>query len=234
MPTWFQIATGPIFYFALTIAVFGLLRLVILSVWGMADALRRAGNPDIAYGQIIKDTLSWFFPFTKMHRLRPVHSYASVLFHTGILLALFFLQNHIDILYTTLGLAWPAFPRLVVDIVTLLAIVAGGYILLYRLYSHSARSLSRGTDYLLLIILLGLFISGYVAGQRWNPIPYDGLMLFHTIGGILLLVLIPFTKVAHCALFPLIRLGSAIGWHLTPQGGTDVARTLYGPEGRKV
>jgi hypothetical protein len=29
-------------------------------------------------------------------------------------------------------------------------------------------------------------------------------------------------------------LGSEIAWHLTPQGGSDVVKTLYGPEGRKI
>ena len=85
-----------------------------------------------------------------------------------------------------------------------------------------------------LLLLLGLFISGYVAGRPWNPIPYNELMLFHTLSGMLLMVLIPFTKIAHCVLFPLVRFASEIAWQLTPQGGADVIRTLYGPERRQL
>jgi hypothetical protein len=89
-------------------------------------------------------------------------------------------------------------------------------------------------DYILLLLLLSLFVSGYIAGRPWNPIPYDSLMLFHTLTGIVIIVLTPFTKIAHCVLFPLIRLASEMAWHLTPRGGTDVIQTLYGPEGRKI
>jgi hypothetical protein len=35
-------------------------------------------------------------------------------------------------------------------------------------------------------------------------------------------------------LYPLIRLGSEIAWHLAPQGGSDVIKTLYGSQGRKI
>jgi len=89
-------------------------------------------------------------------------------------------------------------------------------------------------DYLLLVLVLNIFISGFVAGRAWNPVPYDSLMLFHTLNGGILLLITPFTKVAHCVLFPLIRLGSEIAWRFTPQGGDEVVKTLHGPQGRKI
>ena len=233
-PTWLEIAKGPIFRFALVIMLLGLARLIFLAGWGMISALRRAGNRRLAYAQIFKETVIWLLPIHHLHRVRPIYSYASFVFHIGVILGLLFLQSHIDLLYTNVGLAWPALPRLVLDIFTLLSIITGTYLLLYRLYARSARTLSGPIDYLLLLLLLNIFISGYVAGQPWNPIPYDGLMLFHTVNGIVLLLLMPFTKIAHCVLFPLIRLSSEIAWHLTPQGGSDVSRTLYDPEGRKI
>ncbi len=234
MPTWLEIATGPVFRFTLAVLVLGLARLVILSVWGMITAIRRAGNRHLPYAQVIKETLSWLLPVHRLHRVRPIYSYASFVFHLGVVFGLLFLQNHIDILRSTVGIGWPAIPRFVLDGLTLIAVVAGAYLLLHRLYIRSARILSGVMDYLLLLLLLNIFVSGYMAGRPWNPIPYDGLMLFHTLNGIVLLILIPFTKIAHCVLFPLIRLASEIAWHLTPQGGTDVIRTLYGPEGRKI
>lgn len=234
MPTWLEIAKGPIFRFTLVILVLGLGRLVSLSIWGMIAAIRRAGDRRIPYAQIIKETLSWLFPVHRLHRMRPVFSYASFAMHLGIIFAGFFLSNHIAILQANVGIAWPAIYRPILDGLTLAAIVAGAYLLLYRIYVRSSRSLSKATDYVLLLLILNIFISGYVAGRAWNPIPYDSLMLFHTINGVLMLILIPFTKIAHCVLYPLIRLGSEIAWHLTPQGGSDVIKTLYGPEGRKI
>lgn len=233
-PTWLEIAKGPLFRLALMILILGLARLVFLSIWGMITAVRRAGDRSIPYAQMLKETLTWLFPIHRLHRARPVFSYASFLFHIGLILSALFLRNHIDILQASVGVAWPAIPRFLLDGLTLMAIIAGAYLLLHRLYIRSARALSKPIDYLLLLLLLNLFVSGYVAGRPWNPIPYNGLMLFHTINGVILIVLIPFTKIAHCVLFPLVRLASEIAWHLTPEGGSDVIKTLYGPEGRKL
>jgi nitrate reductase gamma subunit len=233
-PTWLALARGPLFYLVMTILILGLARLVFLALWGMAQAIHRAGDRRIPYAQVLKETATWLVPLGHLHRTRPVYSYASFLLHVGLILGGLALQNHIDILYTNTGLAWPALPRLALDIVTVLAIIAGFYLLLHRLYRHSARALSRPMDYVLLLLILNLMVSGYVAGRPWNPIPYNSLMHFHTLNGLVLLGLIPFTKIAHCVLFPLVRLASEVAWHLAPQGGSDVVRTLYGPEGRKI
>ena len=234
IPTWLELARGPIFRFALAIMLLGLVRLVLLAGWGMMAAIRRAGNRRLPYAQVLKETAIWLLPLQRLHRARPVYSYASFIFHVGLILVMFFLQNHLDILRSNVGVNWPAMPRFILDGLTVAGIIAGTYLLLHRLYVRSARSLSRVMDYMLLIILMNIFVSGYVAGRSWNPIPYNGLMLFHTLNGILLFLLIPFTKIAHCVLFPLVRLASEIAWHLTPQGGTEVSKTLYGPEGRKI
>ncbi|RMG92768.1 MAG: hypothetical protein D6706_16210 [Chloroflexi bacterium] len=233
-PTWLEIARGPLFRFALVVVVVGLARLVFLAVWGMVAALRHAGDRNLPYAQVFKDTLVWLFPIHRLHHARPAYSYASFIFHVGIILGMLFLQNHLDLLRSTVGVSWPALPRSLLDIFTLATITTGFYLLLHRLYIRSARVLSKAMDYILLLLLLNIFVSGYIAGRPWNPIPYDGLMLFHTINGLVLIILIPFTKIAHCVLFPLVRLASEIAWHLTPHGGADVVRTLYGTEGRKI
>jgi nitrate reductase gamma subunit len=233
-PTWLELAQGPLFYFALAILFLGLARLILLSIWGIAAALHRAGDRHIPYSQVLKETIIWLVPVTRLHRSRPLHSYASFIFHVGLILAGLFLQNHLDILRANLGFAWPAISRPILDVLTLATIITGAFILLYRLYARSARAMSRVMDYVLLLLILSIFISGYVAGRPWNLIPYNSLMLFHTICGLALLMLIPFSKIAHCVLFPLVRLSSEIAWHFPPQGGSNVIKTLYGPEGRKI
>jgi nitrate reductase gamma subunit len=180
------------------------------------------------------DILKWLLPVNRLHRTRAVYSYASFGLHLGIIFVTFFLQNHVDVLEASLGLAWPATHRPLLDVLTLVTIVGASILLFYRVYVPGSRRLSGFMDYLLLILILGIYVSGYLAGRSWNPIPYDGLMLCHTLIGMLLLVLIPFSKIAHCALYPLVRLGSEVAWHLTPRGGSDVIQTLYGPEGRKI
>jgi len=220
--------------FALALLVLGLSRIVLLTIWDLRAAVRRAGDARIRYSQIIGKTLSWLFPVFHLQRARSLYSYASFIFHLGILTAFLFLGNHIDILKANFGLAWPAFARPLLDVLALGTIVSGSYLFLHRIYVTSSRKLSRTMDYLLLALILNIFLSGYLAGQRWNPIPYDSLMLFHTLNGILLLILIPFTKIAHCVLYPLIRLGTEIAWHFSPHGGAEVVKALHGPERRRI
>ena len=235
MPLWLEIAKGPLFQFALVIMVLGFIRLIVIVVGDMVAAMRRAGDQSklpILSG--LKDTITWLLPTNLWRRARPVFFYASFFFHIGIILSVLLLQNHIDILQYTVGIAWPALFRPVLDWIVLAAIITGFYMLGTRIYVRSSRMLSRPVDYLLLILILSIMSSGFVAGQTWNPIPYSSLMLFHTLCGILLMIIAPFTKIAHCVLFPFIRLGTEIGWRLAAHGGSDVTRTLHGPDGRKI
>ena len=160
--------------------------------------------------------------------------YGRGILHLGILATCLFLGNHLDILQANFGVSWPALAKPVLDVLTLLGIAAGSYLLLFRIYVVSSRKLSNPMDYLLLVMILGLLVSGYLAGQPWNPIPYDGLMLFHALSGIVLLILIPFTKIAHCILYPLIRMGSEVAWHFPARGGSEAIEVLHGSEGREI
>ena len=234
MPTWLILAKSPVFRFALTLLLLGLLRLAFHSLVEMNAAVRRASDRRIPYFRIIGETISWTLPVLHIHRTRRLYSFASMSFHLGILAAGLFLGNHIDILQANFGLAWFSVGKPVLDILTLLTLASGSFLFIHRIYNSSSRKLSKTMDYLLLALILNIFLSGYLGGQAWNPIPYDSLMLFHTINGILLLALIPFTKIAHCVLYPLIRLGTEIAWHFPAQGGCEVVKSLHGPDGRRI
>jgi len=234
MPLWMTLAKGPAFLFVLTVLVLGLLRLIVLTTWDILTAIRRAGDRRLPYRQLALQTVSWLLPFNRLHRNRAGYSLASFSLHVGILVVTLFLRNHLDILQANIGLSWMAITKPILDILTLVGILGISALLLFRLYIYGSRQLSKTADYLLLLLLLNIFLSGFLAGRPWNPIPYDGLMLFHTLNGMALALLTPFTKIAHCVLFPLIRLGTEVAWHFTPQGGSKTVRTLHGPQGRKI
>jgi hypothetical protein len=230
MPTWMFLAKGPAFTFVLTVLLLGLLRLTILTAWDILAAIRRAGDHHIPYRQIALQTILWLLPFNKLHRKRAGYSLASISLHLGILIVSLFLRNHLDILQENIGISWMAITKPILDVLTLIGILGIVFLLSYRLYVKNSRRLSRAADYLLLLLLLNIFLSGYLAGRGWNPIPYDGLMLFHTLNGMALLLLTPFTKVAHCVLFPLIRLGTEVAWHFVPLNGRKPVQSLHEPQ----
>lgn len=234
MPIWLSLSKSPLFRFTLVLVVLSLLRLALLSLWEMSAAVRRAGDRRIPYGRIFRETLGWAIPVARIHRIRGLYSFASFSFHTGMLISAIFLGNHIDIFQESFGISWPALTKPLLDILTLLAIMSGSYLLLHRIYAANSRKLSKIMDYLLLVLLLNIFLSGFLGGQTWNPIPYSGLMLFHIINGFILMILIPFTKVSHCVLYPLIRLGTETAWHFPAQGGSEAVKALHGTEGRRI
>ncbi len=234
MPTWLTLAKGPAFLFVLAVFALGLLRLIVLTVWDILAAVHRAGNRRMPYRQILRQTLSWLLPVNHLHRARPAYSFASFGLHVSILLVGLFLRNHLDILQANIGFAWWSISKPILDVLTLIGIAGAAFLLLSRIYVMSSQRLSRTSDYLLLLLLLNILVSGYLAGRDWNPIPYDELMLFHVLNGMALLLVAPFSKIAHCVLFPFIRLGAEVAWHLTPRGGSEVIQTLHGPQGRKI
>lgn len=234
MPTWMILAKGPAFLFVLTFVSLGLLRLIFLTTWDIGAAIGRAGDQRLPYRQIALQTVLWLLPFNKLHRNRAGYSVASFSLHVSILVVSLFLRNHLDILQANIGISWMSITKPILDVLTLVGILGISVLLVIRLYVTGSRRLSKAADYLLLLNILNIFVSGFIAGRPWNPISYDGLMLFHTINGMVLLLIMPFTKIAHCVLFPLIRLGTEVAWHFVPQGGSKTVQTLHGPQGRKI
>ena len=239
MPTWLNLAKGPFFRFALVLLILGLLRLVLLTAWDIGAAVRRAGDRRIPYRRVLREILSWVFPVVHIHRSRQLYSYASFLLHLGILSTVLFLGNHLDILQANgllanSDLCWFSLLRPLLNLLTLTTILSATFLFFHRIYVERSRKLSKLMDYLLLALILNIFISGFLAGQPWNPVPYDGLMLFHTLNGLLIMILTPSTKIAHCVLYPLVRLGTEIAWHLPAQGGSEAIKALHGPEGRRI
>jgi nitrate reductase gamma subunit len=224
---------GPLLTFVVLILVLGLIRHLVLTVWALVEARGRAGDRKIPYATVLRNIAIWMFPLTRLHRVSPVFSYASFFFHLGLLSSAIFLREHID-LFGPLGLSWPSIPRPYVDWLALLSLAGLTILLGYRIYVRQSRAESGFADYGILVLLIVTVGMGYLGGQSWNVIPYNVAMVFHISAGAAILVLIPFTKLAHCVLYPLIRLSSEMGWHFAQEGGYDVVRTLYGTEGKRV
>jgi nitrate reductase gamma subunit len=126
-----------------------------------------------------------------------------------------------------IGIGWPALPQQLADYLTLLGIVGAVVLVTERVFGSGSRALSRPQDYALPVLVLATFISGYLAANpRSNPFTYDSTILVHALGGDLVLVFLPFSKLSHALLFPLTQLAGEIGWYLVPGSGERVAATL--------
>ncbi len=230
MEAWLEWARGPAFVFSFTFMVLGLIRHVALTVWQMAKNMRRAGDKSLPYAKLLAATLKWLFPMGKV-RQRFLFSATSILFHVSILIVPVFLAGHIALWARGLGISWPAVSNEVADVLTVLAVITAGALVVQRLAARATRELSRLQDHILPLIVAVPFVTGFlVMHPSVNPFSYELSLLVHVMSGNLVLVLMPITKLSHAALIPSVQLVSEIGWHWPSSAGSAVALTLQKEE----
>jgi nitrate reductase gamma subunit len=226
---WIQFAKGPLFVVTFLVMVFGLGRQVLLQFYFLwvKKGRRLTQAP---WSRVARDAASWAIPVRHIEPGTGLFSVASYLMHVGLLAVPLFLVDHVALWEGVVGARLPAIGKGVADILTLLTIYCGLLLLALRLFRARHRLVSRVSDYVLLVLVLLPFVSGYLAAHpRANPLPWDVMMLTHLLSAELLFVLTPFTKLAHVVLFFFDRI-SAVHWQLRPGAGDRVAEALYGKE----
>lgn len=121
---------------------------------------------------------------------------AGYTFHIGLLVTLFFLEQHIMFFRSVLGFGWPALPPFIIDATTLLAIAALIAVLLHRLMDPVVRKLTDYQDYLSWVLTIAPLITGFMA---MHPVgmTYKTALAIHIASAEILLIVIPFTKLSH-------------------------------------
>ncbi len=233
MDAWIEFARGPMFLFAFTFMVLGMLRHFILTGFEMWRAMRRAGDKDLPKKQIFIATLKWLFPLTKMGN-RFFYSLTSIVFHVAILVVPIFLAGHIALWSRGVGLSWPAIPNAVADVLTMVALVTAVALVLQRLAAKATRKLSRLQDYLMPLLVALPFVTGLFAMHPTiSPFSYKASLLLHVLSGNLIFILMPVTKLSHAVLMPSVQAVSEVGWHFPPDAGSRLAADL-GKEGEPI
>jgi len=224
--SWIELARGPLFRISLAVLVLGLAYRIGVAVTQIVFAWRRAGDQLLPTRAVAAATLKWLLP-ARLLRTRPGYGIASFLFHVGILLVPLFLVGHVALLQGWLPGFWPRLMPLASDILTLVAVVALGVLIVSRLGSPLSRTLSKPQDVALLVVLLALMASGFLASHPMlSPVGARPMVLVHMLCGDLVLVLTPATKIAHCVLYPFLQLAFEIGWHFPAASGRHVAIAL--------
>jgi nitrate reductase gamma subunit len=229
MEHWLELARGPLFAFTFLVMALGLARHVLLQVHGLVtrkgQRLRQA-----PWRRMASSALSWAVPVRHLDRSTLVMTTASFLFHVGAVVVPIFLAAHVALWSGFLGVSLPALGEGAADLLTVMTIVCILALFAYRVMTPRARALSQASDYAVLGLVLIPFLSGFLAAHpTLNPLPWSWMMLLHILSAELLLLAIPFTKLAHVVLFPFDRL-SEVHWQLRPGAGDRVAAAIYGEE----
>jgi nitrate reductase gamma subunit len=226
MEAWLEFARGPLFRLALAIFVLGLIRHGALTILAMRTALRKAGDRNLPGEALRKTTIRWVFP-VQAYNEKKTFSVASVVFHIGVILAPLFLATHVALVERAIGISWPTLPNLLVDVLTLAAIVGIVVMLVQRLGTPQGRALSRVSDLAILVVVGLPFVTGFLAMHpSLNPIPFELTLLLHILTANLALLVAPFTKLVHIALMPTTQYVSEVGWRFVPDAGEKVAKAL--------
>ncbi len=226
MEAWLEWAREPAFICAFAFMILGIIRHVVLTMWGVWRVMRRAGDKKISYTQILITTLKWLFPFTKMKN-RLAYSLTSVVFHVAIIIVPIFLGGHIALWARGLGVSWPAISNSVADILTIIALITAVALVIQRASARATRAISRLQDYVIPLVVALPYASGYLLMHpNLNPFKYEVALFIHVMSANLVFVLIPITKLSHMALVPSVQLVSEVAWHWPSHSGSKVGVAL--------
>lgn len=186
---------GPGLGIAAAIFLFGMvLRLFeIYSLGRKADlAPARPDSPGSGWRTMFTRSI----PDAREFRRAAVVMTAGYIFHAGLFIVLLFLLPHIALFDSIFGISWPSLPTPVIDLITVVTIIALLVTLLHRLMDPVRRFLSGFGDYLAWTVTFLPLITGYMAYHHLL-LDYTLILAIHILSVELLLVVFPFTKLMH-------------------------------------
>ncbi len=156
----------------------------------------------------------WLLPLNKDVAKNPVFTILGYIFHICLLIVPIWFSGHIMLWEESrFEWSWSSIPDGLADWMTLILLGIALFFLLRRILSAGIRLISTFSDYVLLIVTVLPFLSGYFLthGTLDNVAFFgDNMQLLHMLSGELMLILIPFTKLSHFILFFFSRGATAV------------------------
>ncbi|MCA1998098.1 MAG: hypothetical protein LDL56_12830, partial [Armatimonadetes bacterium] len=201
-----NLAQGPVFRFALALAVLGLLRRVVLVGSDLAAALVAERDRAVLWHKLRLRLLWVVFPTLILHRGGTLPSAGQLLYHSffscvslvfrlGMILVPIFMVAHVHLWERALGISWPTFPGTLADTLSYLTIATGFLLFLGRVYSAPLRRLDPPWAFFKPLIMLVPFVTGVLAMHpRWCPVDYHVMLLAHVLSACVVIALLPFAR----------------------------------------
>ena len=206
----YEFVSGPLVWIAFIGFLGGLLyRLITMARLARRDKVVLP-TFDVRYG--LRSLLHWIVPFAgRKTRLHPIYTAISYAFHICLLVTPLFLMGHAVMLREAWGVRWWSLPEGVADVMTLVVIFACLFFIVRRLVRPEVRNVSEPSDFLLAVVVMAPFATGFVTHQQW--LPYRPMLIVHMVSGALWLLLIPWTRLVHMIWFAFTRayMGSEFG-----------------------
>jgi nitrate reductase gamma subunit len=133
----------------------------------------------------------------------PLMTIVTSVFHVFLILVPIFLLGHNILFDQSWGFSLWSLPESITDVLTLVILACAAFFLARRLFLSRVRAITTAYDYLVLLIAVAPFLTGYFAYHQWFD--YDTMMTIHILTGEIMLITIPFTKLGHMLFFFLYR-----------------------------
>ena len=134
----------------------------------------------------------------------PVMAIVSAVFHCCIFVVPAFALGHNLLLRESWGFSFFSFPDALTDLLTVVVLAGVVFFLVRRLAVPRVRAVSTRSDYIVLLLAAAPFLTGFIAYRQW--LDYRTAITIHMLAGEVLLIAIPFTKLAHMIFFLFARL----------------------------
>ena len=207
----YNFVSGPLLWVAFSLFIGGSLYRIIRMFW-MVQAKEKWIFSYMDWRYSLRSIFHWLTPFATVNmRKHPVMTLATFIFHFCLLVTPIFLLAHIVLVDESWNVRWVALPDEVADIMTLSVVGSCIFFLFRRLFLPEVQYVTSAADFVVLSIVAAPFITGYLACQQW--LNYPIIMILHIICGEIMLVAIPFTRLAHMLFAPFTRayMGSEFG-----------------------
>ncbi|UCF91081.1 MAG: hypothetical protein JSW39_22810 [Desulfobacterales bacterium] len=203
----YEFVSGPLAWLAFGIFFIGLIVRVVIYIRGLDWKLDRVTyTVNISYGVkgALRSIFYWLFPFgTRSWRNNPGFTILVFALHIGVLVTPVFLLGHNILLKERWGFSFWTLPEPVADVLSIAVIVAAFLLILRRIALPEVRIITTAYDYLLLLIAVAPFVTGFIAYHATAS--YYFWIVIHILCGEIFLVAIPLTKLSHFVLFFLSR-----------------------------
>jgi nitrate reductase gamma subunit len=200
----YNFITGPLLWFSFIVCIGGMIiRLVYLFSLSRIRDRVFYNHADAGWG--LRSLFHWLIPFAgSAMRMQPVFTFMGFVFHLSLFSVPLFLSAHNILWDESFGISLWSMPDRLSDILSIVTIISGLFLFVRRLSRPEVRILSEAWDYILIIITILPFITGFLAYRQLGP--YETIFIMHVLSGEILLILIPFSKLSHMILFFFTRL----------------------------
>ncbi|MBW2063608.1 MAG: nitrate reductase [Deltaproteobacteria bacterium] len=209
----YTLAEGPLLWISFLVFILGsIIRIAVFL--GLSLRRDRVLYEHFKWKYLFLTFCKWILPLNRDVLKNPVFVPLAYIFHICLIVVPIWLAGHITLWEESrFEWSWTPIPDTLADWMTIILLLIGLFLLLRRIFSPSIRSLSTPSDYLLLIVTLLPFLSGYfLTHGTLDNITFlgDNMQLIHMLSAELMLILIPFTKLSHFILFFFSRGSTAI------------------------